>query len=120
MGRPLFQNTGCRDFHDARRIARREVLRLGGLTGLSLTLPERGLVAVAWVLLTLSWSETLLAPTFNRLPVRPNSSYDLTATRIHDEPAERWRAELDPEIVAIVEERALELHAEVHALADLS
>jgi hypothetical protein len=81
--------------------------------------PERVMRGLAeW--LGISWSETLLAPTFNRLPVRPNSSYDLTATRIHDEPAERWRAELDPEIVAIVEERALELHAEVHALADLS
>jgi hypothetical protein len=81
--------------------------------------PERVMRALAeW--LGIAWSERLLVPTFNRLPVRPNSSYDLTTARVHDEPVERWRGVLEPEIVATVEERALELHADVHALADLS
>jgi hypothetical protein len=81
--------------------------------------PERIMRGLAeW--LGISWSQRLLSPTFNRLPVRPNSSYDLAATRIHAEPADRWRAALDPEIVATIEERTLDLHAEVRALADLS
>ncbi len=32
-------NTACRSFHESRRLARREVLRVGGLTSLGLTLP---------------------------------------------------------------------------------
>jgi len=70
--------------------------------------------------LGISWSPTLLVPTFNLLPVRPNSSYELAATGIRHESLERWRDALDPEIVATVEERTLELHADVSALADLS
>jgi hypothetical protein len=70
--------------------------------------------------LGISWSQTLLVPTFNRLPVRPNSSYDLEAPRIHDEPVERWHDALDAETVATIEERTLDLHAEARALADLS
>jgi hypothetical protein len=68
--------------------------------------------------LGIAWVPTLLTPTFNRLPVRPNSSYDLAATGIRDEPVERWRAELDPEDVEIVESRTLDLHAEVSVLVD--
>jgi hypothetical protein len=81
--------------------------------------PERVMRALAqW--LGISWSKVLLAPTFNRLPVRPNSSYDIAGEHIHDEPLARWRDELDSETVAIIEERALASHAEVLALADLS
>jgi hypothetical protein len=80
---------------------------------------ERVMRAVSeW--LEISWSPGLLVPTFNRLPVRPNSSYGLSATGIRDESLERWRDTLTPEIVRTVEERTLELHAEVLALADLS
>lgn len=70
--------------------------------------------------LGIAWSPILLVPSFNRLPVRPNSSYDLTATGIRDEPVERWRNTLEPEIVATIEDRTLDLHAEVRGLADLS
>jgi hypothetical protein len=81
--------------------------------------PERVMRGLAeW--LGIAWAETLIVPTFNRLPVRPNSSYDLTATGIRDEPLERWRTALEPDVVATVEERALDLHAEVRLLADLS
>jgi hypothetical protein len=81
--------------------------------------PERVMRAIAeW--LGISWSQMLLVPTFNRLPVRPNSSYDLAAPRIHDEPVQRWHDVLDAETVATIEERTLDLHAEARALADLS
>jgi hypothetical protein len=80
---------------------------------------ERVMRALAeW--LGITWSPTLLAPTFNRLPVPPNSSYDLTAIGIRHEPVERWRDALEPELVATVEDRTLDLHAEVLELADLS
>jgi hypothetical protein len=80
---------------------------------------ERVMRAVAeW--LGIGWSPSLLMPTFNRLPVRPNSSYDLSATGIREESLERWRDTLTPEVVTTVEDRTLELHAEVLALADLS
>jgi hypothetical protein len=69
--------------------------------------------------LGITWSQTLLVPTFNRLPVRPNSSYDLSATGIRHESLERWRTELEPDVVATIEERTLDLHAEALALADL-
>jgi hypothetical protein len=59
-------------------------------------------------------------PTFNRLPVPANSSYDLVATGIRGEPVERWRTELEPDVVATIEERTLDLYGEVLALADLS
>jgi Sulfotransferase family len=81
--------------------------------------PDRVMRALAeW--LGISWSPTLLTPTFNRLPVRPNSSYDLTAPRIHDGPVERWHDVLDPETVATIAERTLDLHAEVRELSDLA
>lgn len=69
--------------------------------------------------LAIAWSPSLLTPTFNRLPVRPNSSYDLAETGIRQEPVERWRTVLEPEVVRIVESRTLDLHAEALALADL-
>lgn len=81
--------------------------------------PERVMRSVAeW--LGITWSQTLLTPTFNRLPVRPNSSYDLAPPRIHDEPVQRWRDALDSETVATIEQRTLDLHTEVSTLADLS
>lgn len=70
--------------------------------------------------LGISWSESLLVPTFNRLPTRPNSSYDLAATGIRRESLERWRTELEPAVVKMIEDRTLDLHAEALALADLS
>ena len=70
--------------------------------------------------LGVSWSATLLVPTFNRLPIGPNSSYDLSDARIHAEAAERWRTVLAPDVVAAVADGTLDLHAQVRALADLS
>src|SRR3954453_5884829 len=81
--------------------------------------PERVMRALAeW--LGISWSMLLFAPTFNRLPVRPNSGYDIAGEHIHDESLARWRDELDSETVANIEERTLASHAEVLALAGLS
>jgi hypothetical protein len=81
--------------------------------------PERVMREVSeW--LGINWSASLLVPTFNRLPVRPNSSYDLTATGVRGESLERWRTELEPDVAAAVADRTMHLHAEVHALADLS
>lgn len=81
--------------------------------------PERVMRALAeW--LGILWSPALLLPTFNRLPVRPNTSYELSETGIRDESLERWREELDREVVTKIEERTMDLHAEVLALADLS
>jgi hypothetical protein len=58
--------------------------------------------------------------TFNHVPVRSNSSYDLAVTGVRGESMKRWSAELEPDVLATIEERALEFHAEVRALADLS
>lgn len=81
--------------------------------------PERVMRGLAeW--LGIGWSETLLVPTFNRLLVRPNSSYDLTATGIRVESVERWRTVLDADLAASIEAETMELHAEVCALADFN
>lgn len=80
---------------------------------------ERTLRALAdW--LGIAWNPLLMCPTFNRLPTVPNSSYAMTQTGIRTESLERWRDVLDRHVVASIETRALELDAEVRALADVS
>ena len=69
--------------------------------------------------LEIDWSDSLLMPTFNRLPVLPNSSYEIAATGIREEPLERWREVLEPELVKAVMEQTWELYIEVSARADL-
>jgi hypothetical protein len=81
--------------------------------------PDRVMRDVAeW--LGIDWSTTLLTPTFNRLPVHPNSSYDLAATGVRSESLERWRTVLEPDVASHVADLTMDLHAEVHALADVS
>lgn len=70
--------------------------------------------------LGITWFAGLVTPTFNRLPVRPNSSYDVIATGVHTESLERWRTVLEPDVAAYVDDLTRELHADVHALADVS
>jgi hypothetical protein len=70
--------------------------------------------------LDISWSPSLLVPTFNRLLVRPNSSYDLAVTGIRTESVDRWRGALASGVAATIEERLLELHADVRAIADVA
>jgi hypothetical protein len=69
--------------------------------------------------LGIDWSGSLLTPTFNRLPVRPNSSYGLAATGIRTEPLDRWREVLTPELADVITEQTWELYAAVSARADL-
>ena len=107
----------------AREIAaakREEPDRTFVLTYEALVQDSEGVMRMLAEWLGITWSPMLLAPTFNRLSVRPNSSYDMAASGIRGESLERWRTVLEPEVVATVEERTLDLHAEVRALADLS
>ena len=69
--------------------------------------------------LGIDWSGSLLTPTFNRLPVPPNSSYELAATGIRAESLERWREVLTPELAEVVTEQTWELYTAVSARADL-
>ena len=69
--------------------------------------------------LEIDWAPSLLTPTFNRLPVRANSSFDLVGTNVSEESVERWRATLTPDIIAVVEERTSEAFREASVLADL-
>jgi hypothetical protein len=81
--------------------------------------PERVMRKVSdW--LGIAWLPILLMPTFNRLPVHPNSSYELIATGVSTESLEHWRTVLEPDVAAYVEDQTMALHADVHALADVS
>jgi hypothetical protein len=80
--------------------------------------PERAMRALAdW--LGIAWDPGLTCPTFNRLPTVPNSSYALTRTGVRTESLDRWRDVLDRSVVATIERRALDLDADVRALADV-
>jgi hypothetical protein len=80
--------------------------------------PEHAMRALAdW--LGIGWSPTLTCPTFNRLPTVPNSSFAIRQTGVVRDSVQRWRDVLDPDVIAIIERRALGLDAEVRALADV-
>jgi hypothetical protein len=81
--------------------------------------PEAAMRALAdW--LGISWDPILVAPTFNRHPVPPNSSFDRGGTGIRLETGDRWRSELESEERAAIEERGLALYEEVRLLADFA
>ena len=65
--------------------------------------------------LGIAWDPILSMPTFNRLPTLPNSSFAAEVTGVRAEHAERWRSELEPEIVTRIERELMALHAEVAA-----
>ena len=69
--------------------------------------PRRTMKAVArW--LGIDWDPILEIPTFNRLPVPPNSSHEVLAPQIQADQAHRWKALLGPETVREVEHHLLD------------
>jgi hypothetical protein len=62
----------------------------------------------AW--LGLDFAPSMLEPTFNGLPIGPNSSYASPDALVSPEPLERGRRELSPDDVAYVDEHAAELY----------
>jgi Sulfotransferase family len=66
----------------------------------------------------ISMSPVLLEPTFNGLPIRANSSTAVDARTVVPGRAEAWRAEVEPDAIARIEEIAGDLYrrAEVAAL----
>jgi hypothetical protein len=80
--------------------------------------PDRTMRAVAdW--LGLAWEPILTTPTFNRLPIRANSSYPVDRHGILSEASARWKLQLEKGVVEKIEARTKELYAEVRALADV-
>jgi hypothetical protein len=68
--------------------------------------PRRTMKAVArW--LGIDWDQILEVPTFNRLPVPPNSSHEVLAPEIQADQAERWKDLLETETVREIEHRLL-------------
>jgi Sulfotransferase family len=81
--------------------------------------PKRVTVALAdW--LGIAWHPILLEPSFNRLPTVPNSSYGIPGHGVRTESLDMWSTVLDADAVSTIEEEALDLHAEVRALADVA
>ena len=69
--------------------------------------PRRTMKAVAgW--LGIDPDPTLEIPTFNRLPVPPNSSHGVLAPQVHADQAQRWKGLLDQKTVREVERRLLD------------
>jgi sulfotransferase family protein len=62
----------------------------------------------AW--LGIEFAPSMLEPTFNGLPIGPNSSFAPTGAPVSVEPLERGRRELSPEDAAYVDEHAAELY----------
>jgi hypothetical protein len=80
--------------------------------------PEAVLRAIAdW--LGISWHPILLTPTYNRLPVFPNSSHTLRAHGIRLESLEIWRTKLPSPVVRAIEDETLEAYETLRASADI-
>ena len=62
----------------------------------------------AW--LGIEFAPSMLEPTFNSLPIGPNSSFAPSDAPVSVEPLERGRRELSPEDAAYVDEHAAELY----------
>jgi hypothetical protein len=77
---------------------------------------------VQW--LDLDWDDIVLRPTFNRMPIKANSSYPVSEHGILTSPLERWREVLTEDEAARVDERTRDLyeaavsaagHSELHS-----
>jgi Sulfotransferase family len=68
--------------------------------------------------LAIEFDPCLTEPTFNRLPVRANSSFPVSAGGVLTAPLESWRSALSGEEVAAVEEPCRDLYERVRAVLD--
>jgi hypothetical protein len=108
-------STSTREMLAARREAPERVL-LVSYEGLVAQPRETMKKVSRW--LGIRWDPILLVPTFNRLPVRPNSSHGLLAAGVQATQADRWRSVLDREIVRTVEDRVLEQYEDARGAID--
>jgi hypothetical protein len=69
----------------------------------------------AW--LGIDWDPSLLSPTFNRLPVPPDSSFDMPTGGVRTESLDRWRTELEDREIALIEQQAVPVYDAVGRLA---
>jgi hypothetical protein len=69
--------------------------------------------------LKIEWDPILEHPTFNRWPVRPNSSHGLLGAEVQAAQAERWKDVLEPADVRTVEERVLDRYREAVEAIDV-
>jgi hypothetical protein len=69
--------------------------------------------------LKIEWDPILEHPTFNRWPVRPNSSHGLLGAEVQATQAYRWKDVLEPEDVHSVEERVLEQYRDAVKAIDV-
>jgi hypothetical protein len=100
----------------AKREAPDQVL-IVGYEGL-VTRPREAIEVVArW--LGIDWDPILEVPTFNRLPVRPNSSHDLLSPEVQAAQAKRWENVLEPQVVRSIEERLLDQYKEALTAIDV-
>jgi len=69
----------------------------------------------AW--LGIEFTPSLLMPTFNGFPIRPNSSFKGQGYGVSQEPVERWRKHLTPEEIAYIDQKTGDLFHRCQELA---
>jgi hypothetical protein len=104
-----------RELLDAKREAPEQVLIIGYEGLVAHPRDTMGQVA-RW--LGIDWHPILEVPTFNRLPVRPNSSHDLLTPEVHAAQADRWKTVLEPQVVRAIEDRLLEQYRDALTAID--
>jgi hypothetical protein len=69
------------------------------------------------VWLGIEFDSILLTPTFNRMPIRANSSFPVPGHGVVREPLDNWRSFLSDAQAAVIDEQTRPLYEEVCALA---